>query len=228
MEVITSKINKKLKKIIKSKFAIVKNDIEIENKRISHINIYHRDWQNNSCDEIIEILKNDYAIDVNNIISLGFITSQVNCFDQHFHIDYEGKVNTYFIPLIDLDDNNGTEFVKFNDVNLNKNMIDKLINITNDFIDRKDVEKEFIKMNIKDTDYKFCYLNSPKWSIVFMPNYVFHRGQSNKGTQSRTMFQITLVNDNNTNPVISNEVKIYDSELDEDISVISKLIINRL
>ena len=115
MEVITYKIHKNLKKLIKYKFSIIKNDIEIENKRINHINIYHRDWQNNNCDEIIEILKNEYSIDVNNLVSLAFITSQVNCFDQHFHIDYEGKVKTYFIPLIDLDDNNGTEFVKFNE-----------------------------------------------------------------------------------------------------------------
>ena len=92
------------------------------------------------------------------------------------------------------------------------------------------MEKEFTKMNIKDNDYNFCYLNSPKWSFVLMPNYVFHRGQSNKGTQSRTLFQITVANDNNTNPVVSNEVKIDDSELDngKDISLISKLIINRL
>ena len=229
MELITHKIHKKLKKLIKYNFSIIKNDIEIENKRINHINIYHRDWQNNNCDEIIEILKNEYSIDVNNLVSLAFITSQVNCFDQHFHIDYEGKVKTYFIPLIDLDDNNGTEFVKFNDVDLNKNIVNELVNITNNFITRKDVENEFTKMNITRNDYEFCYLNSPKWSFVLMPSYLFHRGQSNKGTKNRTLFQITVANVD-TNPVVSNEVKIDDSELDngEDISLISKLIINRL
>ena len=62
-----------------------------------------------------------------------------------------------------------------------------------------------------------------------MPSYLFHRGQSNKGTKNRTLFQITVANVD-TNPVVSNEVKIDDSELDngEDISLISKLIINRL
>ena len=227
MELITHKIHKKLKKLIKYNFSIIKNDIEIENKRINHINIYHRDWQNNNCDEIIEILKNDYSIDVSHLVSMGFINAQVGCFDQHFHIDYKGKITTYFIPLIDLDDNNGTEFVKFNDINLNKNIVNELINITNNFINRKDVEKEFTNMNITRNDYEFFYLNAPKWSLILLPYYLFHRGRSNKGTKNRTLFQITVANVD-TNPTVSNEVKIDDSELDEEKLLTDKLLINRL
>ena len=39
MELITSTINKNLKKLIKEKFSLVKEVIEKENKRINHINI---------------------------------------------------------------------------------------------------------------------------------------------------------------------------------------------
>jgi len=60
MEVITSKINKNLKKIIKERFLLIKDDIYIENKRINHINIYHRDWENNNCDDIIYLLVMDH------------------------------------------------------------------------------------------------------------------------------------------------------------------------
>jgi hypothetical protein len=225
MELITPRINKYLKKLIKDQYLLIKELIKEENKRINHINIYHRDWQNNNCEEIIKILKNEYLINTDNIISLGFITSQVNCFDQYFHIDYNGTTETYFIPLIDLNDYNGTEYVKFNDTNYNINIIDKLINITNNFDNRKELEGEFIRMNIPNSDYKFCFLNAQKWSMILMPYYLFHRGQSNKGTKDRTLFQIVVAI--NSNAVVSNQIKINDSELDEDISSINKLVINR-
>jgi hypothetical protein len=225
MELITPRINKNLKNFIKEQFLLIKELIKEENKRINHINIYHRDWQNNNCDEIIKILKNEYSINTDNIISLGFITSQVNCFDQYFHIDYNGTTETYFIPLIDLNDYNGTEYVKFNDTNFNINIIDKLINITNNFDNIKELEEEFIRMNIHNSDYKFCFLNAQKWSMILMPYYLFHRGQSNKGTKDRTLFQIVVAI--NSNAVVSNQIKINDSELDEDISLINKLVNNR-
>jgi hypothetical protein len=225
MELITSTINKNLKKLIKEKFSLVKEVIEKENKRINHINIYHRDWIKNDCDEIIKILMSEYSINIDNIISLGFITAQVNCFDQYYHIDYNGKTETYFIPLIDLDDNNGTDYVKFNDTNFNINIIDKLINMTNNFDSRKELEEEFKKNNISNSDYKFCFLNIKKWSMVLMPYYLFHRGQSNKGTKDRTLFQIVVAT--KSNAIVSNQIKINDSELDEDISLINKLVNNR-
>jgi len=71
MELITPRINKYLKKLIKDQYLLIKE----ENKSINHINIYHRDLQNNNCKVIIKILKNEYLINTDNIISLGFITS---------------------------------------------------------------------------------------------------------------------------------------------------------
>jgi hypothetical protein len=225
MELITLKIDNNLKNLIKHKFSLLKEVIEKENKRINHINIYHREWQKNDCDEIIEILKNDYSINIKNIISLGFISAQVNCLNQHFHIDYNGTTETYFIPLIDLNDLNGTEYVKFNDTNFNINIIDKLIDITNNFENRKEVEEEFRKMGISNSDYKFCFLNAPKWSMTLLPYYVFHRGQSNKGTKNRTLFQIVVAI--NSNAIVSDKSVIIDSELDEESPTINKLLYKR-
>jgi hypothetical protein len=61
--------------------------------------------------------------------------------------------------------------------------------------------------------------------MVKMPYYLFHRGQSNKGTMDRIMFQIIISTSNAVN--ISNKVKIIDSELDEEQHIIDKLLNSR-
>ena len=225
MKLITSKIHFDLKTLIKKNFSLVKDLIKEQNKRINHVNIYHRDWEKQNCNDEITILKNEYNIDTDRLISLGFITSQVNCFDQYFHIDYNGTTETYFIPLINLDDLNGTEYVEFNDESLNINIVDKLIEITDLYNNRKDVEEELTKMGISKSEYEIKILNANKWGMVHMPYYLFHRGQSNKGIKDRTMFQIVLATKPTAN--VSNQVKINDSELDDDSDIINKLLISR-
>lgn len=61
--------------------------------------------------------------------------------------------------------------------------------------------------------------------MVKMPNYVFHRGQSNKGTKPRTMFQIILSVVDKC--IVSHEIKILDSELDENDCQLKKLLASR-
>jgi hypothetical protein len=225
MELITNEISLDLKNFIKSSFSTVKNLITEENKRINHVNIYHKDWGYSSCDDIIKILHNDYFIDPNNIISLGFINSQINSHNQHFHIDYNGITETYFIPLIDLDDNNGTEYVEFVSKEYNINILDELIGITDKFINKNQIIDYFTTKSIQSSNYKFKILNVKNWSMVKMPYYLFHRGQSNKGTMDRIMFQIIISTSNAVN--ISNKVKIIDSELDEEQHIIDKLLNSR-
>jgi hypothetical protein len=45
------------------------------------------------------------------------------------------------------------------------------------------------------------------WSMIKLPYYLFHRGQSKKGTIDRIMFQIVI--SRSTNVHISNKVKNY-------------------
>jgi len=225
MKLITNKINENLKQQIKLKFKTVENLIKENNNRINHINIFHRDWKTNDCQNLINIIKNDYNINTEKLISLGFITSQKNCHDQHFHIDYNGTTETYFIPLIDLTDCNGTEYVEFKNDDFNLEILDKLISINDTFILRNELEQELKKMGINKETYEIKILNSNKWGMVYMPNYLFHRGQSNKGGIDRTMFQIVL--EVKPNAIVSNQIKINDSELDEENDVITKLLQSR-
>jgi len=225
MELITNKISLDLKKLIKLEFHKNFNLITEKNSRINHVNIFHKDWgcTSQSSGKIISILQNDYSIDPNCIVSLGFINSQINSYNQHFHIDYEGKTETYFIPLIDLTDVNGTEYVEFINREYNINILEELVEITDKFINRDQITKYFNSKNI--TSYKFKYLNGAKLSMVKMPYYLFHRGQSNQGTKDRTMFQIII--SKTSNCVVSPEIKVMDSELDENNFQVQKLLTSR-
>jgi hypothetical protein len=225
MELITNKISLELQKLIESSFVEIKDLITEKNKRINHVNVYHKDWGCSSCSSIIKILHNDYSIDPNNIISLGFICSQVNSYNQHWHIDYNATTETYFIPLIDLDNNNGTEYVEFVDNKENINLLNELIEITNKYIDITQISEHFTKMSIPQYNYAFKILNTNAWSMVKLPYYLFHRGQSNKGTVDRIMFQIIVKKTNNT--CVSDKVQIDDSELDELLTTQQKLLISR-
>ena len=147
MKLITTKIDSNLKKFIKDKYISIEKIILEENKRINHVNIYHNKWSskdNETCADIINILKKNYSINTDNLISMGFITSQINCYDQHFHIDYNGTTETYFIPLVDLTDKNGTEYLEFNNSQDNLELFDNLIDITDKFINRNQLESNII------------------------------------------------------------------------------------
>jgi hypothetical protein len=228
MKLITTKINSNLKKLIKEKYKSIEKIILEENKRINHVNIYHNKWSckdNETCTDIINILKKNYSINTNNLISMGFITAQINCYDQHFHIDYNGTTETYFIPLVDLTDKNGTEYLEFIDSQDNLILFDTLIEITDKFNNRSQLENYLDSINISKNNYKIKILNGNKWCMVHMPNYLFHRGQSNKSDKNRTMFQIILAV--RPNSQVSENVKINDSELDEENGIITKLIESR-
>lgn len=225
MELITDKIGTKLEELIENAFESIKDLLIIENKRINHINIYHKNWTHNLYEHMICELHDNYNIDTKKIISMGFICSQVNSHNQHFHIDYNGDTETYFIPMIDLDDKNGTEYVEFINKEYNIELFNDLLNITNLYIDKEQIVSHFDKKNIVSENYKFKFLNGKKGCMVKMPYYLYHRGQSNKGTQNRIMFQIIIGRSEKAN--VCTEVVINDSELDEETYIINKLLNSR-
>jgi hypothetical protein len=225
MELITDKIGEKLEELIQNAFESIKDLLIVENKRINHINIYHKNWTRNLHESMILELGDNYNIDTKKIISMGFICSQINSHNQHFHIDYNGDTETYFIPMIDLDDKNGTEYVEFINKEYNIDLFTELLDITNLYIDKEQIISHFEKKNILPENYKFKFLNGEKGCMVKMPYYLFHRGQSNKGTQSRVMFQIIV--DRTDKAKICTGVVIEDSELDEETHIINKLLNSR-
>ena len=66
---------------------------------------------------------------------------------------------------------------------------------------------------IYGSDYEFRCANSNPYSLIEMPNYVYHRGQKNKTDHNRIMLNI-LLSINNAYEYPTDEV-ITDSEVDE-------------
>jgi hypothetical protein len=230
MEYITNNINDKLKDMIVDSYDSIKNNFNMNNQRINHINIYHKDWSDDKINfnskNIIKLLETEYNINSNTILSLGFINAPINCKNQHFHIDYNGNTETYFIPLIELNNTNGTEYVEFNNKNLNLYYLDNLKKISEKYISRNQLIDEFNNIGIDETKYQFKILNTNSFSMVKMPYYLFHRGKTNESNYNRIMFQIVISNSESL-ATISNDIIVNDSELDEDLEKVKHLLEQR-
>ena len=217
MELIKKKIGSQLKNYITENYSKVEKILNKQNNKINYINIYHRSWTNyNKCGTMIAHLKDKYLLDTNKLISLGFIAAPINCDEQFFHIDYKGKTNTYFIPLVDLDDKNGTEYLEFNDKNYNISLLDKLNSISNKYLSKNDVVNALNNLDVKSDSYKFKYINGNKWCMVQMPYYCLHRGKTNNGLLDRIMFQMVFNKDNMSKHDVPNDDYYNDAELDDD------------
>ncbi len=139
----------------------------------------------------IESIKKD--LEETNILYYGFIISQPGNETQHFHIDYRGKTLTYFIPLCDLTDKNGTEFLYFYDESNYTKYFDLFNEITHKFIEKDELIEFLLTKNLKyKIDYEFRIANCEKNTLIKMPHYVFHRGKTNETDKVRIMFQLTL------------------------------------
>lgn len=159
------------------------------NSDINYINVYHKDWNYNKNNNILKYYI-DKEINCKNIILISFIVAPSNCINQEFHIDYNSATVSYFIPTIELNNLNGTEYINFYNKEDNINIIDKLINISTKFLERETIIEYLKKLNlIYKKDYDFKYSNAPSFSVIFMDNYIFHRGQ-NKSKYARRMIQI--------------------------------------
>ncbi len=225
MEVITPQINTKLKNLIDQSYDSIKCEFNMTNSRINHMNIYHKDWSNNHCENMINLLHDIYHIKPTSIISLGWIRGSVDCLDQHFHIDYQGHTHTYFIPIVELNDLNGTEYVKFSTPQLNLKLMNNLLEMSDKYIMRDQIIDHLSRIDIDRSLYDFYILNSQSYSMVWMPNYVYHRGRKNATSIDKIMFQIVIGSYEGAN--ISSNIKFDDSELDEELDIVNKLIKSR-
>ena len=92
------------------------------NKLINHKLLYCNKWEENKYEYLVELLKNEcpYLKNIFNkytLLQVNFINAPPDCNDQLFHIDYLGDSISFFIPLVELSDLNGTEYLYFYDKN---------------------------------------------------------------------------------------------------------------
>jgi hypothetical protein len=222
-----------IKKTISNNLKIALNSILSKNinhftssqssKLINHKLLYCNKWKHNDYNYMIPLLKREshYMSSVfknNTLIQLNLINAPPDCNDQCFHIDYEGDSISYFIPYVDINDMNGTEYLYFFNKANYLIYYNELLDMSKKYFDKNRDLPQIIeymnKLNLRyNVDYMFKIVNTNAYSIMEMPNYTYHRGQKNKTNENRIMFNIVFSINNKFN-YPTHEI-INDTELDE-------------
>lgn len=191
-----------------------------QSKRIGYINLWCKGWKEDVTETQKKIIDRLFDVFYGSIknkdvypVSLGFIHAPIDCSDQFFHFDYFCKTETIFIPLIDIDDKNGTEYVEFRNMSDNLKYMEFLLhNCSDKYILKEDLITFFKDYNIDNYDIKQVCCSA--FDFLKMPYYLLHRGVKNKGNCDRIMFQLVVSFDNEF--VLTNQdIYVPDSELDD-------------
>jgi len=228
MEIINNSINNQLILLLEKTSKDIFNSINVDKTKIGYYNIYHNKWSqeknNKYIDLIDKIITEIYQNESNFIIKdkilyAGFIYSFPDCDTQMFHFDYANKSETYFIPLLDLTDQNGTEFLAFNNTIDYKNNFEILNNINNKYLSKDDVKKYLFENNINETEYIFKIHNTNAYSLYKLPKNVLHRGKKNETDKLRVLFQLVTIEDTKyIENILSDEI-ILNAQLDDNYSI---------
>ena len=194
------------------------------NQKIGYVNLYHKNWKENKYSDLLDIITKDIIMEKKYILSFDFLQSKPNCDNQLFHIDYEGNTETFFIPMVDLTDDNGTEYLEFNNIEDNKKYFDFLISISNKYMTKDEVINALKAQGIKEDSYKFKIVNAEAYGIIHLTYMCFHRGKTNTSKADRVMFTVKI---SNSDYYSRDDEIIQDAELDEVDDIVSKVMENR-
>jgi hypothetical protein len=202
-----------------------------DSKLINHKLIYCNKWKVNEYDYLVDLLKNESShlkntFENNTLIQINIINAPPDCNDQLFHIDYEGDSISYFIPYVQLSPLNGTEYLEFKDKQNYQKYYNILLEMSKLYLDRDEIISYLSKINLVfNSDYCFSFATSNAFSLIEMPNYVYHRGQKNKTNQNRLMLNILFSIDNKYD--YPADKIILDSEIDE-IDRVNEILLKRM
>ena len=188
-------------------------------KLINHKLLYCNKWEENKYEYLLQLLKNECThlqttFDNNSLIQINLINAPPDCNDQLFHIDYNGDSISYFIPFVELNSLNGTEYLEFTDSKLYLSHYKILLEMSSLYLDRNEIISYLSKLDLVfGSDYRFSCATSEAFALLCMPNYVYHRGQKNKTNKNRIMLNI-LFSINNSYDYPCDKI-ILDSEIDE-------------
>jgi hypothetical protein len=198
--------------------------IKSTNNLINHRVFYCNKWteENNQAGlNILNLLKKECthlkeSFDKYTLIQLNIINAPPDCNTQLFHIDYQGDSLSYFVPLVELSDLNGTEYLYFSDPANYTTYFNILLKMSDEYLDKPYIieyltSKHGLKLG---EDFSFKCANSDAYGLLYMPYYVYHRGQKNKTQIRRLMLNILFSIDNKFDYPV--DEYILDSEIDED------------
>jgi len=222
MNVIQPYISPSLKETLNDIYQSLAPHFESNTNLINHKLFYCNKWEDsrNKHTYLLDMLRNEcdrlrILMEENTLLQINFICAPPDCTDQLFHIDYLGDSISIFIPLVDLSDLNGTEYLYFYDEKNYLLFFDLMLEMSDKYFTKSEaITYMTTKGFVYEKDFCFKCANSPAYSIIEMPYYVYHRGQKNKTNQKRIMLNI-LFSRNNAYDYPVDEV-IADSEVDEE------------
>ena len=222
MEVIVPQVSENLKSALQE--LDIDYFIKSSNNLINHRVFYCNKWteeQNIKALPILNALKVECdhlktSFEKYTLIQINIINAPPDCNNQLFHIDYQGDSFSYFIPLVELSDLNGPEYLYFFEEKNYKIYYENLLYLSDNYLDKPEAIDYLtntlgLKINV---DYVFKCANSNAYSLLYMPYYVYHRGQKNKTPINRLMLNILFSIGNKFNYPI--EEYILDAEIDEE------------
>lgn len=198
--------------------------IKSRNNLINHKVFYCNKWteeQNKYAQPILNALKVECdhlknLFKTHTLIQINIINAPPDCNNQLFHMDYQGDSESYFIPFVELSNLNGTEYLYFYDKEKYKLYYENELYMSDHYFSKEDIIDYLtntigLKINV---DFVFKCANSDPYALLFMPYYVYHRGQKNKTSTNRLMLNILFSIGNRFNYPI--EEYILDAEIDEE------------
>jgi hypothetical protein len=219
MNVIEKSVSEKLKNELEKLKDLHLSHFNSGNALINHKLLYCNKWKENKYEYLVNLLKSESpylknTFENNTLLQINFINAPPDCNDQLFHIDYMGDSISFFIPMVELSDLNGTEYLFFYDKENYMKNFPLMLEMSDKYFTRPEAKEYMESKNfIYGVDYEFRCANSDPYALIEMPNYVYHRGQKNKTNHNRIMLNI-LLSINNEYEYPTDEV-ITDSEIDE-------------
>jgi hypothetical protein len=193
-----------------------------QHKKINHINIYHRHWDeyrnSQHRDFLSRMLEELPHIPQENLLYAGFICAPHDCDAQLFHLDYFGQTDSYFVPMVDLNSSNGTEYLHFFEPERHLSHFDVLRSISNNYDQQEQLAHDLAQHDLQwHRDFEFRIHQSPAYSLYHLPHNILHRGQKNRSGKDRVLFQMVT----SSHPIndIQDDWHIKDSELDEELNI---------
>ena len=236
MNIIKSSITPSLKESINNAYLSISDYFNSDNKLINHRVIYCNKWteqQNSKYEHIVTLLKNECGhlkniFNTTTLIQLNFLNAPPDCNTQLFHLDYKGDSISYFIPLVELSDMNGTEYLYFFNQDNYQTYYNIILDMNEKYFDRNEAIDYLSKLGLSlDIDYAFKFANSEAFSLIYMPHYVYHRGQKNKTNKNRVMLNVLFSIENTYN--YPTDEYVLDTEIDEKLrtdAVLAKRLTN--
>jgi hypothetical protein len=194
MDIIVKNINTELKEELIKIYEQNKHKFDTSLKKINAIILYTFKNKSKKYDYLFQILKNEsalltYFLLEHKLVCMQLVNNPVDCDDQYFHLDYQGDSFSFIIPVTEFNKLNGTKYLKFTNVFNYTKYSNLLLQLSNETLSDDIIVERLNEYGlIYSIDYTFEITTSKEFSIISLPDYIFHRGIKNKSTNIRVAY----------------------------------------